>query len=447
MVDEEWAGLTAGERYERRMRAWQEPAGVNGTPEAAASFAERTGMLRDAIELRQPVRVPISPWVGLFPVRCAGLTARDAYYDYARLSEALIDYHRTYLPDTRVSFITIVPGKVLDLLDYKMYDWPGHGTDDDASYQYNEAEYMTPDEYSSLIADPSAYWQRHYLPRAFGALEPLRDLAPLTDLVEIPSVAPHLIPFGTPPVQEMLNKLMAAGEAALDWMRAMGGMTRTIVGTLGIPDFGGGLSKAPYDILGDTMRGTRGVMLDKFRKRSELIEAMERLVPIAVDWGRRAADASGSPFVFMPLHKGADGFLSDQDFRELYWPTLKAVILGLVDEGLVPKLFVEGSFDSRLDVIADDEIPAGRTVWMFDATDMAAVRDRFLGWSCFGGNVPGSLLSVGSPKDVDDYVRRLLAEVGGDGGFILSTGIVVDDARPENFAAMMEAGRRYGCGL
>ena len=120
----------------------------------------------------------------------------------------------------------------------------------------------------------------------------MRELAPLTDLVEIPSVAPYLIPFGTPPVQEMLKKLMAAGEAALDWMRAMGGMTRTIVSTLGIPDFGGGLSKAPYDILGDTMRGTRGVMLDKFRRRSELIEAMERLVPIAVGWGRRAADAT-----------------------------------------------------------------------------------------------------------------------------------------------------------
>ena len=139
------------------------------------------------------------------------------------------------------------------------------------------------------------------------------------------------------------------------------------------------LSKAPYDIFGDTMRGMRGVMLDTFRKRSELIEAMDRLVPIAVDWGRRAADATGSPFVLMPLHKGADGFLSDKDFRELYWPTLKAVILGLIDEGIVPKLFVEGSYDSRLQVIADDEIPAGRTVWMFDATDMAAVRDRFRG--------------------------------------------------------------------
>ncbi len=75
---------------------------------------------------------------------------------------------------------------------------------------------------------------------------------------------------------------------------------------------------------------------------------------------------------------------------------------------------------------------------------MTAVRDRFRGFACFGGNVPGALLSIGSPAEVEEYVARLLAGVAGDGGFILSTGVVADDARPENFRAMMEAGRRYG---
>jgi hypothetical protein len=54
------------------------------------------------------------------------------------------------------------------------------------------------------------------------------------------------------------------------------------------------------------------------------------------------------------------------------------------------------------------------------------------------------VLSIGSAAQVDEYVRALLADVAADGGFILSTGVVADDAKPENFAAMMEAGRRYG---
>ena len=72
------------------------------------------------------------------------------------------------------------------------------------------------------------------------------------------------------------------------------------------------------------------------------------------------------------------------------------------------------------------------------------MRDRFRGFACFGGNVPGALLSIGTPGEVDDYVRGLLADVAGEGGFILTNGVVADDARPENLAAMIEAGRRYG---
>jgi hypothetical protein len=431
--------------YEARMRAWQEPEGiVFASPQSAAAYAERCTMILDVIELRKPVRVPISPWAGLFPVRSAGMTARDAYYDHARLAEAMIDYHQTHRPDTQASFMTLVPGKALELLDYRMYDWPGHGTEDDSGYQYNEAEYMEDDEYGLLLTDPSAFWQTRHLPRMFGALESMRGLPPLTDLGEIPSVAAFFMRLAAPDVQEMLGRMVAAGEAAREWFLTMAAAARTTAATAGIPGFTGGTAKAPYDIIGDTMRGTRGVMLDKFRRPSELVEAMERLVPIAVDAACRAADASRNPFIFMPLHKGADGFLSGKDFEEFYWPTLKAVIVGLIDEGLVPQLFVEGSYNDRLDVVVDDEIPSGRTIWLFDATDMAAVRDRFRGFACFGGNVPGALLSIGSAAEVEEYVRRLLEDVAGDGGFILSTGVVADDARPENFAAMMEAGRRYG---
>jgi hypothetical protein len=445
MFEDGWAALTAGEKYDARLRAWEEPAGVEfASPGAAAAYTERTGMVRDVLELRRPVRVPISPWAGLFPVRCAGMTARDAYYDTPRLARAMADYHATFRPDTQASYMTLVPGRALELLEYRMYDWPGHGTEDDSGYQYNEAEYMEADDYGLLLQDPSAFWQTRYLPRMFGALEPLAGLAPVTDLGEIPSVAPFFMRLVAPPVREMLESMLAAGDAALEWFRLMAAGSRETAATVGIPGFTGSTAKAPYDVIGDTMRGTRGVMLDTFRRRTELADALERLVPITVDAARRAADASRNPFVFMPLHKGADGFLSGKDFEELYWPTLKAVIVGLIEEGLVPQLFVEGSFNHRLDVVVDDEIPAGRTIWLFDATDMTAVRDRFRGYACFGGNVPGALLSIGSPQDVDTYVRDLLEGVAGDGGFILSTGVVADDAKPANFAAMMEAGRRYG---
>jgi hypothetical protein len=79
------------------------------------------------------------------------------------------------------------------------------------------------------------------------------------------------------------------------------------------------------------------------------------------------------------------------------------VILGLIQAGLVPYLFVEGGYNQRLDLITDPDIPKGTSIWVFDQTDMKEVKKRFTGWACFGGNVPVSLLKAGKPQDVKTY--------------------------------------------
>jgi hypothetical protein len=445
---EDWDKLTPDQRFEARMEAWLEPANVEFvSDEAKRAYRERVGMLRDAVELRRPSRVPIAPWIGLFPALWAGMTAREAYYDYDKLADAWQRYHAEFDHDVLAFSINIAPCSIFDVLDYRLYDWPGHGVSDESGYQYNEKEWMTPDEYDLLIADPSNYWQRFYLPRIFGAMEPWAMLSPFTDLVEAPLTGPFFIPWGLPPVQEMFKKMLRAGELALEWVQAFGAMDGKAMATYGMPIFAGGATKAPYDIIGDTLRGTRGLMLDTFRRPEKVLEACERLVPLAVDWGVRACDVNRHPFVFIPLHKGADGFLSDKDFRKFYWPTLKAVLNGLIEQGIVPLCFAEGGYNERLEAIHDPEIPSGRMVWMFDATDMRAARRHLGGYQCFGGNVPGALLIAGTAGEVDDYVRQLLADVAGPGGFILGSGIVIDEARPQCIKAMVEAGRKYGAAI
>jgi hypothetical protein len=58
--------------------------------------------------------------------------------------------------------------------------------------------------------------------------------------------------------------------------------------------------------------------------------------------------------------------------------------------------------------------------------------------------VPVSLLKAGTPQEVKDNVKRLIDACAADGGFILSTGAVVDDARAENMHAMIDSGKEYG---
>jgi hypothetical protein len=334
-----------------------------------------------------------------------------------------------------------VPGKVLDILDLKLYQWPGHGVGLEREYQYVEGEYMKAQEYQDLIDDPSAFFLSVYFPRIFGSLKPLETLPLFPPVNEIPLVPPFAIPFAAEGMKNSLEALGRAGEEALRWraaLREMGGKMMA----KGYPSFAGGFTKAPFDVIGDSLRGTRGVMLDMFRYPDELKEACERLTPIMVKCAAAACRTTGHIMPFIPLHKGADGFMSKEQFRTFYWPTLRKLIIGLVNEGLVPQLFAEGSYNDRLEEICD--IPRGKVLWWFDKTDMKRAKQTVGQVACLAGNVPLDLLCTGTPDDVRVYCRELIDTAGGGGGFIFSSGAGLQGSKVANVKAMMEAAKEYG---
>lgn len=443
-MPENWTKLSLKEKQEARLNAWVAPAMAFGSPEAEAGYKQRAQMIKDCIQLKKPQRIPVVPAWGVYPAHYGGITVQEAMYDYEKLGNAWKKFNADFLPDALVSASLIGPGKAFDLLDVKNYNWPGHGTPPETSYQCIDAEYMKACDYDALITDPSNYFMRTYLPRVLGALGPWDMLGPWTDIVELPFVGLAMIPSGIPPVQQAFKTFLEAGLLILEWINAVGPIEGASIAGLGLPNTIGAFTKAPFDTLGDTLRGTRGIMLDMYRQPDKLLEALERITPIAIEMGVRNATANNNPLVFIPLHKGADGFMSNKDFEKFYWPSLKKVILGLIEAGTVPYLFVEGGYNQRLDIIVDSDIPAGHTLWAFDQTDMKEVKKKLGGWACFAGNVPGSLIKTGTPQAVTDYVKKLIDDVAGDGGYILSNGAVMDDATAENVHAMIETGKEYG---
>jgi len=346
-----------------------------------------------------------------------------------------------YKPDMHIGAAQVGPGKFFEILDYKLYKWPGHGVAPEHSYQCVEAEYMKPEEYDILLMDPSFYFRNFYLPRVFGALEGFQMLPPFTGILEIYGVALNFIPFGLPPVQATYKALFEAGAEAIQWATAILGLNGELT-SLGFPNILGGFTKAPFDTIGDTLRGTRGIMMDMYRQPDKLLKAMEALVPIMIGMGIGAMQQTGNPQIFIPLHKGADGFLSDEQFKKFYWPTLKAVIVGLIEGGCVPWPALEGHWDSRLKVIQD--IPKGKTMWMVDQSDMTKVKETLGKNACLMGNVPSSMLRLATPDEVKAYCKKLIDTAGKGGGFIMMNGAFFDEAKPENIKAMVDVTREYG---
>ena len=57
-----------------------------------------------------------------------GITVQEAMYDYQKMSYAWSKFHRDFQPDTLSSTFMVGPGKVLEIVDYRLYKWAGHGT-------------------------------------------------------------------------------------------------------------------------------------------------------------------------------------------------------------------------------------------------------------------------------------------------------------------------------
>lgn len=441
-MEKKWAELTPGEKREERFKWWLEPPDINfSSPEAEKAYYARIKRLADAYLMKEPDRVPVQLPFGIMPAYWAGANLKTVMYDYDELRRAWKKFLHEFEMDTYVGPGMILPGRVYDLIDYKLYTWPGHGLPDDATgFQFVEGEYMRADEYDALIRNPSDFWMRTYMPRIFGIFESFRNLQSFTDIIELPGA--YFMPFTRPDLQTTLQVLLDVGKEFPKWQAVVAECTREAQ-EAGVPSTRGvGLAKAPFDTIGDTLRGTKGIFMDMYRQPEKLLKAIDVITDLTIDSLVSRANASRVTTVGFPLHKGADGFMSAKQFETFYWPSLRKVCLALIDDGIVPSLFAEGSYMTRLETV--NEFPRGAVAWRFDRTDMATAKKVLGDKCCISGNVPTSLLSTGTAQGVKEYCRNLIEVCAPGGGYILSAGASVDQAPPENLRAMMEAAKEYG---
>ncbi len=435
--------LSIREKQDAFLARWASGEGIPFPDEKSkAAYQERAGLIADALKIDPAIkRVPIMPLTTFAPTMIKGVSGRQAMYDPAAAGQAYLDFCLEYEPDTAGSAPMLMYGPALDTLKYNLYKWPGNGVAEHLSYQFMEKEYMKADEFDKLIADPTDFWLRTWMPRTHGALAPFAEIPPIYGSMELPMLGPWLISLGTPPMQEALKALMEAGKQCFDWINALGEYLGKIMAA-GFPFGAGGATKAPFDVLSDSFRGTTPLMMDLYRRPDKVLEAVERLVAPMIETGVSGAVANNNPIVFIPLHKGADGFMSDDQFKKFYWPTLKAVMFGLAEAGCVPACFVEGGYNQRLEYLAETEDI--RCLYLFDRTDMTKAREILGGKVCIAGGFSITYILTGTPEQVETETKKLIDDAAGDKGYILSIGCAMDEAKHDTMKAFVKAGKEYG---
>ncbi|HEC01455.1 MAG TPA: hypothetical protein ENI91_07160 [Sphingomonadales bacterium] len=407
------------------------------------AYKEREQRVLDVIALKQPDRVPVFLYSTFWQARYAGMTCEEAMYDYERLSAAIKDSVLEFDPD---SYALIHPaialGPTMEIMGYQQLKWPGHeGVSPDVSFQYIDAEYMKAAEYDEYLDDPTGFYLRRYLPRIATAYEPLAKLPDFTSFFYTRLV--HCTQsFADPKVIEAFETLARAGREANKMFAEMSRVGAEIK-SLGYPLCQSASGGAPFDYFADYLRGSKKGMLDMFRNKDKLLAAMDAAAPRIARGIINSVGDNRCRIAFIPIHWGLDGFMSPEQFEIFFWPSLRKVIMLLIEADIIPNLLWEGDCTSRLEVIKD--IPVGKCIYFFERTDLFKAKEILGETVCLRGNVPASMMTTGSPDDVTEYCRKLIDVVGKGGGFIMDSGVgIPDEAKTENVKAMFDTTKQYG---
>ena len=439
---ENWADLNWYERREKRFEWWRAARGVNFvSDEAKAKHDRRLDRVIKAIKLEElPDRVPVDIAAGSFMAYYAGYDLKAIMIDPEKMGESWLKFARDFETDT-MPMSGASSGLELQYMQSRTNIWPSGGLPDDAEIiQFVEKEYMHEDEYDQYFKNPTDYILRYFLPRTYGVFEPLAKLEPLESFMGVGQQL--MMAVGTPEFREMAEGLLKAHEVAVNWGEVTSKYERTLRET-GYPAGMAGLALAPFDTIADMLRATHGSVMDMFRRPEKIIELAERILPNTLESTIRMADMGDCPIVAIPMHKGDDVFMSDKQFEKFYWPTYRKLLIGLIEEGLVPQPIIDGSYNRRLEYIKD--LPRSGVLWIMEKTDMALAKKVLGGHTCIAGNVTGAMMRTCKPDAIRKYCRWLIDTCAPGGGYILSMGSSLAGwSDPANIHAMIDTVKEYG---
>ena len=308
-------------------------------------------------------------------------------------------------------------------------------------FQYLDREYMTPDEYDDFLFDPTGFYIQKYLPRVAGAFEGFDKLPNFAGLHYFRLVF-GIRNFALPEVKESFQKIVEAAEEVnilaghhTDWVQK--------IAASGFPLANGVSAVSPYDFIADYFRGATGMMKDLYRKKDKLHQLLDKAAIFLTKMVITNAKLSGNPIVFIPIHWAPDAFMSPKQFEEFWWPPFRKMMMGLIEADLIPMPLWEADCTKRLEVIKD--IPAGKCIYWFERTDMVQAFEVLGDVVALRGNLSPSMLTTGTPEEVDDAVKHLVDNVWNKGGKLILDGAfgIPDETPTANVRAMYNAARKY----
>ena len=403
---------------------------------------ERQKRISDAIALKEPDRIPITVAGGNYAAVNAGYTLAEVMYDFDKSADAATKFLTTYEPDA-ASGAGGGRGSIMELIRPKTAAWPGKPggrVPDNVSQQFIEFVVLQEEDMDFFMEDYTSWLITKGFPAITELLEPLADW----DFAryEMNSYSAGFMKMiSTPASREMIQTIWKIEDMSAELNKKAAKLNAKFT-EMGFPTTMGGQVNVPFDSYSNFYRGTLDTMMDLFDHPEVIKKFIDRNLEYVLENISQAARVNPGKWMFMALHKGMDTFLSDEQYDDYYWKYLQKMINHIIDEGMIPFAFCEGKYNTRLKYLTD--VPKGKAVFYFEASDPVLVKEYLSGNSCIQGLFPSTMLQYGKKQDVIDEAKRLIDILAPGGGYIFNVGAGTDNAKPENMEALFDTVKTYG---
>jgi uroporphyrinogen-III decarboxylase len=352
-----------------------------------------------AVALEKPDRVPVVVEYAAFAAQVTNTPLPEYYSSAAAAMQTMIEAFKLISEVAEPDAINYGANSAynLALLWLSKVKIPGVDLPDDVQHQVSETGLMTVEDYDRILDEG---WPDFY--QSFVMSKVVDD------------VPPHLLPMNQPPLN-----------IGPEWA------------SRGIPVLTGGAVATPFELLCGG-RSLSQFIVDLATMPDKVETVMEAMVPHLAPPGCQSALAGNYPFCWVGGWRTASHMLSPKLWDRFAWPYLERLINEVVDAGLIACLHFDG--DWTRDLARFRVLPKGNCVMALDGdTDIFKAKEILGDHMCLMGDVPATLLSLGTPDEVHEYSTRLIRELGPE-GFILQSGCDIPmNAKLANVQAMVAA--------
>ena len=407
----------------------------------------RLKRLNDSIALKEPDVVPLSMIIQCYPFIQAGYSMADILYDadFLKAQDSMFQFVDQYQPDYVFgqAYVHIGEGPIYELAGPKTLRWagmPGNIIDKNSIHQFIEFPILQDDEFDEFMSDRTGWILKKAMPRTTTLLEPIANwnIAGNTLFGGHLEMAQAVSGPGT---RQMIETLWKISDMFAD-IQAKTRQLDNEIEARGFPTPMQGWAQVPYDNFSDMYRGTLNGMMDMMERPEIVLNYCHEDLERTKEMVRWESTFLPGRCVFMALHKGMDTFMSPDQYEKFYWKDLQEIINTIVEVGMVPYVYTEGKYDSRIECLK--EVPKGKVLYHFEDVDMVRAKKMLGDTACICGGFPTPLLDFGTKQKVIDEAKRLIDGCAHGGGFIFETSCGLDYAKPENVEALVDTVRTYG---